>query len=157
MWVCIWKLLVLFLHQNICRRYTKELFFLFLKPNNYYVVAWGERKRVLQYFHIYVRLGPFWGISIFLGVSVKWIYFGVWKNCKYFWGVNTKLDYFWCSFLYILGLLHKVKVQNGNIFWGLLKFQIFLWVCLIFLIFLGVNSRCWVLEPMYHQKLQVPP
>ena len=30
-----------------------------------------------------------------------------------------------------------VKVQNWDIFWGLLKFKIFFWGCLKFLIFLG--------------------
>ena len=39
------------------------------------------------------------------------------------------------SFLYFLGLFLKVKVQNGNIFWGSLKFQIFFGVCLIFLFY----------------------
>ena len=29
-------------------------------------------------------------------------------------------------------------------FYGLLKFQIYFWVCLIFQIHFGVNSRCWV-------------
>ena len=60
--------------------------------------------------------------------------------------------YFWCHHKtwLVLGVISmycrsflKVKVQNGNIFGGLLKFQILFWVCLIFLIFLGVNSRCW--------------
>ena len=31
----------------------------------------------------------------------------------------------------------KVKVQNGNIFWGVLKFLIYFGVCLKFLLFLG--------------------
>ena len=30
----------------------------------------------------------------------------------------SKLDYFWGSFLYKLGPLLQVKVQNGNIVWG---------------------------------------
>ena len=52
------------------------------------------------------------------------------KIYGYFWGVNTKSDYFFFwggeggSLLYILGLF-KVKIQNGNIFWAA-KFQIFL-------------------------------
>ena len=40
------------------------------------------------------------------------------KKLWIFLGVITKLVYFWGSFLYILGRLLKVKVQNGNIFWG---------------------------------------
>ena len=42
-----------------------------------------------------------------------------------FWGVITKLDYIKRSFLCILGSFLKVKVQNGGIFLGLLKIQIF--------------------------------
>ena len=51
--------------------------------------------------------------------------------------VITKLDYFLGSFIYILGLFLMVKVQNGNIFGGLQKFQIYFGVCLIFMIFFG--------------------
>ena len=45
----------------------------------------------------------FWGYEEIVGI---------------FGGVVTKLDYLWGSFLNILGLFYKVKVQNGNIFWG---------------------------------------
>ena len=58
--------------------------------------------------------------------------------------VFTKLDYFWGSFLCILGSFLKVKVQIRNIFGGLLNYKIFVWVCLIFQIFLEVNSRSWI-------------
>ena len=40
-------------------------------------------------------------------------------------GVITKQDYFEGLFLYILVLFLKVKVQNWNIFWGLLNFKYF--------------------------------
>ena len=79
------------------------------------------------------RLGPFFGgfkswISIF---------FGVFRKMNIFWGrtilwiffeVITKLDWFWRSFLCILGYFLKVNVQNGdffrvakisNIYWGI--------------------------------------
>ena len=46
--------------------------------------------------------------------------------------VSEPLGFFTCM----------IKVQNGGNFLGLLKFKIFLW-CLIFLIFYGVNGRCW--------------
>ena len=39
-------------------------------------------------------------------------------------GVISKFDYIEGSFLGILGSYHKVKVQNGGYFGGLLKFQI---------------------------------
>ena len=38
--------------------------------------------------------------------------------------VIEKLDYFWGSFLYILVAFLKVKVQNGSVILGLLKFRI---------------------------------
>ena len=64
---------------------------------------------------------------------------GFQKN-EYFCGNEDYVD--------IFGGHHKIglvfKVQNLDIFGGLLKFQIFHWECLIFLIFLGVNGRCWV-------------
>ena len=40
-------------------------------------------------------------------------------------GVITKLDYFWVSFIYFFP---KVKVQNWNIFGGLVYFKYF-WGC----------------------------
>ena len=42
-----------------------------------------------------------------------------------FWGVITKLDYIKGSFLFILWPFLKLKVQNGECFLGLPKFQIF--------------------------------
>ena len=81
------------------------------------------------------------------------------KTCVYFLGDFRKKDYFlgyeafvdiseggssqnWTlgggSFLCILGSFLKVKVQNGNIFFlrgGVVKFQIFFGVHLIFLMF----------------------
>ena len=53
-----------------------------------------------------------------------------------------------------LRVFFKAKVQNGEYFLGLLKFQIFLG-CLKFLIFLGVNGSGP--EPMYDEKMRVPP
>ena len=48
------------------------------------------------------------------------------------------------TFLYILGLFLKDKIQNWNIFGGLKISNIFFFFgMLIFLIFWGVNSRFW--------------
>ena len=58
------------------------------------------------------------------------------KFFLFFGGVIAKLDYIKRSFLCILGLFLKVKVQNGGYFFGLLKIQILFWGCLKFLIFL---------------------
>ena len=63
-------------------------------------------------------------------------------------GVITKMDYFWGSFIYILGHFLNVKVQNWNIFSGLLN------VCLIFLIFIG--GKQWMLSPSLRIKKKVP-
>ena len=47
-------------------------------------------------------------MNIFGGMMKLWIFFFV--------GAITKLDYFGGSFLYILGLFLKVKVQNRNMY-----------------------------------------
>ena len=65
----------------------------------------------------------------------------------FFWGgggggVITKLDYILGSFLCILGSFLKVNVQNGGYFLVAKISNIFLG-CLKFLIFSGVNGRCW--------------
>ena len=59
-------------------------------------------------------------------------------------------------FLCILGSFFKVKIQNenGDIFWALLKFQIFFGVYLIFQIFLTVDAEC---RPVFKEKMRVPP
>ena len=44
-----------------------------------------------------------------------------------FWGGHHKIGIVRGSFLCNLGSLFKVKVQNWDIFWGLLKFQIIFW------------------------------
>ena len=44
-----------------------------------------------------------------------------------------------------LGSFHKGKVQNENMFGGgVAKISNIFCVCLIFLVFFGVNSRYWV-------------
>ena len=92
------------------------------------------------------RLGPFLKVQNFElhfffgggGVGA-----GGQKN-KYLWMYDE------IRFFYVLGAisinlgLFKVKVQIRKMFLGLLNFKYFFWVCLIFLIFLGVKSRCWV-------------
>ena len=47
-------------------------------------------------------------MNILVGMMKLWISLGS----------HAKLDYFGGSFLYILGLFLKVKVQNWNIFFG---------------------------------------
>ena len=64
------------------------------------------------------------------GLSIKVNNFGGMKILLILCSGHHKIGVF--SFL-------KVSVQNGNIFGDMLKFQVFLGVCLIF--FLG-NSRC---------------
>ena len=70
-----------------------------------------------------------------------------------FWGYEDFVDILWGhhkiglyiygSFLSIFRSFLKVNVHNGGSCFGLLKFQIFLG-CLKYLIFFGVNGRCWV-------------
>ena len=47
-------------------------------------------------------------MNIFWGMKILLIFFGV----------ITKLDYILGSFLCILGSFLKIKVQNGDVFWG---------------------------------------
>ena len=64
----------------------------------------------------------------------------------FFWGSPQNWPIFrghFYAFLCILGSFLKGKVQNGGIFGGLLKFQIFFGVLEIPDIFRGVNGRCW--------------
>ena len=44
----------------------------------------------------------------------------------------------------------------GDIFWGLLKFQIFFWVFEIPEFFLCVKGRCWA-RAYVRKKIRVPP
>ena len=44
-------------------------------------------------------------------------------------------------YIYFLGLFLKVKVQNWNIFWGVLSVKYFWGMPDVPVIFLGVNSR----------------
>ena len=55
-----------------------------------------------------------------------------------FLGVSQNWTSFWWSFLFLLASFLKVKIQYGNIFWGLLNFQTFLGPCPTLLIFFGV-------------------
>ena len=96
---------------------------------------------------MYVDLNHFLGFKI-LNFNIFW---GIQKN-ELFWyneivdifvAVITKLDYFGGPFLYILGLF-LVQGTEFEYFLVVAKFQLFFGVCLIFLIFLVVNSRCWV-------------
>ena len=73
-------------------------------------------------------------INILGGMKILWIFFWV----------ITKLDYIKRSFLCILGSFLKVKVQNGGIFGGLLKIQIFFGVREIPDIFFWGGGGCAV-------------
>ena len=79
-----------------------------------------------QYFGVYRKMNIFWGMKIL------WIFLGV----------ITKIDYVYGPLLCILGSFLEVKVQNGGYF-GVAKISIIFLGCLKFLIFLGVNGRCW--------------
>ena len=89
------------------------------------------------------RLGPFFfgggggskfEILIFLDFFRKLNNCLGMKNLILFLGCHHKSGLYFGPLLCILGSFLRIKVGNGNIFWELLKFQIFLRVCLIFLI-----------------------
>ena len=81
---------------------------------------------------------------------------GVFRK-EYFLGYDEIVDIFWGSsqlgfcffggrgsfilYIYFLGLFLKVKVQNWNIFWGVLYVKYFWGMPDVPVIFLGVNSR----------------
>ena len=113
------------------------------------------------------RRGSFLGaqnfdFQYFFGFSENKYFFWHEDFVDYFW-VITKLDYIWGLFLCILGSF--LKVQNGEIFWGLLKFRIFFFWggCLKFLTFFffggGGGGEGWMLVPSLcmQKKLEYPP
>ena len=66
-------------------------------------------------------------------------------------------------FFYVLGShfyqfgLFMVKVQIWKIFLGLLNLKYFFWICLIFLIFLGIKSRSWVQAYVFGKNTPLTP
>ena len=84
-------------------------------------------------------------------------YFGGVFRKEYFLGYDEIVDIFWghhnwaffldggkgsfILYIYFLGLFLKVKVQNWNIFWGVLYVKYFWGMPDVPVIFLGVNSR----------------
>ena len=103
---------------------------------------------------------PFLGVHK-ISISIR---FWVFREMNIFWGYE--------DFVVILGLYHiiglylrvisihfraflKVNVQYWNMCLGLLNFKYF-WVCLIFLIFLGKKSRCWVQAYVFRKNESIP-
>ena len=70
-------------------------------------------------------------------MKILWIFGG--RGSPHNWTIWGGGEVFLC----ILGSILEVNVQNGDNMLGLL-FKICLWVWLLFLICLEVNSRCWV-------------
>ena len=97
------------------------------------------------------RLGSFLGVQnfefqYFGGFSEKKNILGGMKLLWIFFGVITKLDNIYWSFLCILGSFLKVKVQKPGIFLGLPKIQIFLAV-------LEIPDIFWAgPKPTYEEK-----
>ena len=116
---------------------------------------------VLWYFLTYVGSAHFWGVQnsefqYFLGFLEKWIFLGGMKILWiFFWG-HHKIGLVWGSFLCNLGSFFKVKVENWNIFLGLLKFQIFFWGAWNSWYFWGWTVDAGS-EPTYAEKIEYPP
>ena len=72
-------------------------------------------------------------MNIFLGMNILWIFFGG----------HPKIGLVLGVFLCILGSFLKVNKQNLDFFW-VAKISNIVLGCFKFLIFLGVNGRCWV-------------
>ena len=93
-------------------------------------------------FHIYAGLAQYLGFTI-LNVNI----FGGFPRKMNFLGYGEIVDIFWGHYktglfcgvisIHFRAFCLKRELQNVNIFWGWLKFQIFFLVCLIFLILFG--------------------
>ena len=70
-----------------------------------------------------------------------WTFFGGHHNWVFFGGGGGGIGSFYIIFIYFLGLFLKVKVQNWNIFGGVLYVKYFWGMPNVPDIFLGVNSR----------------
>ena len=81
--------------------------------------------------------GGFSEKNIFWGMMKLWTFFGVITTGLFFWGGRGSF----ILYIYFLGLFLKVKVQNWNIFWGVLYVKYFWGMPDVPVIFLGVNSR----------------
>ena len=107
----------------------------------------GGGEGTLIFSHIR-RLGPFFGVQnsefqYFWGFSEKLIFFwGMKILWIIFWG-HHKIGLVWGSFLCNLGSFLRPRYRIGIFFWVAKISNIFLG-CLKFLIFFGVNGRCWV-------------
>ena len=82
-----------------------------------------------------------------MGVFRKEYFLGYDEIVDIFWG-SSQLGFFFGGgrgsfilYIYFLGLFLKVKVQNWNIFWGVLYVKYFWGMPDVPVIFLGVNSR----------------
>ena len=106
---------------------------------------------VLWYFHTYVGSGYFWGFKI-LNFNIFWVF----RRMKIVWGMKIVWLFFfwggggphknglvWEYFLCILGSFLRSSYRFGILF-GVAKISNMFLGCLKFLIFLGVNGKCWV-------------
>ena len=83
---------------------------------------------------------------------------GVRKINNMFWGMVKLLIIFWMFWGVIsihFGDFLKVKVQYWKMCLSLLNFKYF-WACLIFLIFFGEKSRCWVQACVFRKIESIP-
>ena len=76
------------------------------------------------------------------GVFRKMNVFRFYENLDIFWG-HHKTRLFLVPFIYVLGFFSQAQCTELE-YLGLLKFKYFLGLCLIVLIFFGVNSICCV-------------
>ena len=76
---------------------------------------------------------------------------------KCVWEYDENYDFFtFCESFLSIWRFFMVKVQIWRIFLGLLNFKYFSRMCLIFLIFLGIKSRCWV-QAYVFEKIKLTP
>ena len=81
---------------------------------------------IILFFHAYVGLGYFGGFKI-LNFNI----FGGFQKTEYFWGYEDFMDIFWVitklDYTMHFRVFSEGQGTKWRIFFGLLKFQIFIW------------------------------
>ena len=106
------------------------------------------------------RLGSFFWVQIF----VFQYFFRVFRKINIFGGYDDFVDIFGghhkIGLYFVVISMHLgswSRYRIWDIFFGLPKFQIFFSGCLKFLIFLGVNGRCWARAYVCRKNESTPP
>ena len=133
-------------HNNSSFDYERWLWFEWAYPRR--GGGGGGGGGVLRYFHTYVGSGRFrrfkiCNFNIFRVFRKKGIFLGYEDFVNIFFGPSQKWTIFRGYFYAFLGLFLRSKYRMGDIFMGVAKISNIFGGCMNFLIFSGVNGRCW--------------